>query len=356
MTSSEKEISDALEEILPFMDVLTPAEYKEKCLDHIVGMTGTADGIRGIVKSKKLLDSFIDLICYDKNDKVRLLCFQVIVNLSSSASSTEVNNHLLNPDVIYFLLNVVVHKDLDSSDLAAMLLSNMTQESSNCELVASKLREHDKVTVEKLVDAFCTPVYNTHCHLHHLGSFLSNLTLLKDMRLLFLKENRLIERVLTFTAYEESSVRRFSVAAIIKNCLFETDHHDWLLSDVDILPHLLLPLAGPEEFDEEDNETLPIDLQYLPPDKKREPNKEIKNLLLESLFQLCATKVCRLKMKKNGTYLIMRELHKATAEDDPIMVNLENLVYVLIGDEPDSENENLWDVEVPEHISSKLIQ
>lgn len=32
-------------------------------------------------------------------------------------------------------------------------------------------------------------------------------------------------------------------------------------SHIDILPYILLPLAGPEEFDEEDNDKLPIQLQ-----------------------------------------------------------------------------------------------
>lgn len=33
------------------------------------------------------------------------------------------------------------------------------------------------------------------------------------------------------------------------------EYHEWLLSDaVDILPFLLLPLAGPDELSEEENE------------------------------------------------------------------------------------------------------
>lgn len=37
--------------------------------------------------------------------------------------------------------------------------------------------------------------------------------------------------------------------------LFPPAHHEWLLSDaVDILPFLLLPLAGPEELSDEENE------------------------------------------------------------------------------------------------------
>ena len=36
---------------------------------------------------------------------------------------------------------------------------------------------------------------------------------------------------------------------------FPPAHHEWLLSDaVDILPFLLLPLAGPEELSDEENE------------------------------------------------------------------------------------------------------
>lgn len=47
---------------------------------------------------------------------------------------------------------------------------------------------------------------------------------------------------------------------------------------MDILPRLLLPLAGPEEFDEEDNDKLPLELQYLPSDKSREEDPDIRYL------------------------------------------------------------------------------
>ena len=67
-----------------------------------------------------------------------------------------------------------------------------------------------------------------------------------------------------------------------------TEYHEWLLGDaVNILPHLLLPLAGPEEFDEDDMEKLPEDLQYLEPDKKRESDPDIRKMLVESVSQVC---------------------------------------------------------------------
>ena len=46
---------------------------------------------------------------------------------------------------------------------------------------------------------------------------------------------------------------------------FCTACHDWMLSDdVDVLPFLLLPLAGPEELSEEENDGTPPPLD-LPP-------------------------------------------------------------------------------------------
>ena len=65
------------------------------------------------------------------------------------------------------------------------------------------------------------------------------------------------------------------------------DYHSWLLSDeVDLLPTLLLPLAGPEEVGDEVMEKLPEELQYLPDDKQREVEPDIRKMLLEALMQV----------------------------------------------------------------------
>ena len=74
-------------------------------------------------------------------------------------------------------------------------------------------------------------------------------------------------------------------------------------SKVGLLPALLLPLAGPEDLDDEENEALPTDLQYisrpgnhfkalnescryLPPDKTRESDPDIRKMLLEAMLQV----------------------------------------------------------------------
>ena len=66
--------------------------------------------------------------------------------------------------------------------------------------------------------------------------------------------------------------------------------HQWLLdeSQVDILPRLLLPLAGPtpDTFDPDEIDQLPLDLQYLDDDKEVESDPDLKKMLLESLYQV----------------------------------------------------------------------
>lgn len=56
--------------------------------------------------------------------------------------------------------------------------------------------------------------------------------------------------------------------------------------EIDILSRLLLPLAGPEELDADEMDKLPDDLQYLPPDKQREDDADIRTMLIESLMMV----------------------------------------------------------------------
>ncbi len=67
-----------------------------------------------------------------------------------------------------------------------------------------------------------------------------------------------------------------------------SDNHGSLLfdSEIDILSQLLLPLAGPEEFDDEIMDKLPPDLQYLPPDKEREIDADIRIMIVETVMLL----------------------------------------------------------------------
>lgn len=59
---------------------------------------------------------------------------------------------------------------------------------------------------------------------------------------------------------------------------------------VNILPHLLYPLIGPELFDEDEKEGMPVFLTRLGPNKLIEEDDESRKLVVESLMLLTATR------------------------------------------------------------------
>ncbi|XP_044309265.1 protein HGH1 homolog [Varanus komodoensis] len=100
-------------------------------------------------------------------------------------------------------------------------------------------------------------------------------------------------------------------------------------------------------------ERLPLDLQYLPPEKQREPDPDIRKMLLEAVLLLTATKKGRQLLRAKGTYLVLRELHGWEA-DAGARAACEKVIHVLISDEPEAGMENLLEVEVPAEVEERL--
>ena len=124
------------------------------------------------------------------------------------------------------------------------------------------------------------------------------------------------------------------MASTIKNVAFSLPAHPVLLSPsgINILPYLLLPLAGPEEFSEDENDQLLEELQYLPLDKKRDSDCEILKTHLETLLLLTSIRQGRDTLREKGVYLVVRECH-AAVEDEGVREGCERLVQVLMRDE-----------------------
>lgn len=222
-------------------------------------------------------------------------------------------------------------KESKIADPCCMILSNVTRSSHSANRVIT-LIEDSGYTWDSIVAAFTAKQYNnTGAKLHYLGPMFSNLSQSPNVRRYLLDKNRdVIQRFLPFTEYMESLVRRGGIVGTLKNCCFEAEHHEWLLSsDIDVLSHILLPLAGPEEFDDDDNDKLPISLQYLPETKEREPDLDIRIMLLETLQQLCATKIGRQILREKNAYIILREYHK-WEKNKAALLACENVVDILI--------------------------
>ncbi|KIJ65194.1 hypothetical protein HYDPIDRAFT_181518 [Hydnomerulius pinastri MD-312] len=156
-----------------------------------------------------------------------------------------------------------------------------------------------------------------------------------------------LAKIVVFTEHKDT-IRRGGVASTIKNCAFQASAHQAILSPdieevtvspstvaapgVDALPYLLLPLAGPEELDLEDQEKLPSALQLLPPTKKREADSVLRLTHVDTLLLFCTTRWGRDYLRSNGVYEIVRGAHMEETVDE-VSEHIERLVQLIKGAE-----------------------
>ncbi|ESO99588.1 hypothetical protein LOTGIDRAFT_226261 [Lottia gigantea] len=344
-------------EILPFLNKTARTDVKAIALEYFLGMTGTLDGRSFIAQGNVYLEGILSLTT-DEHDLIIKDAFFSLTNLATDETTAwKLMNMDKFPNNGIKWLRFSISPENETADVVLSLISNLTRSYKCAEKLVQEISESDDITIEKLVLILCDLEHNKKAKMNYLGTVLMNLTQVPNIRKEITNKDRcIIQRLLPFTEYSASAIRRGGVVGAIRNCCFDSSYHEWLLSDeVDILPRLLLPLAGPEEFDEEDTEKLPDDLQYLPPDKTREPDADIRLLLIETLNQLLATKFGRETFEKKNAYVIMREYHK-WEPDRKNNLAIHNVIDVLIGDEPDEGMENLQNVEIPPDIQEKFIK
>ncbi|XP_002739897.1 protein HGH1 homolog [Saccoglossus kowalevskii] len=340
-----------LEELIPFLTLNERIDVLSVALHHIVGLTGTVDGILLMASDKRYIEALFPLTRHPQ-DAIATDSYLTLVNLSSN--KTVASSIVADYDIVPHFLEYVTKSDSLHADYVCMILSNLSRNNECCVKVTQYLQKIDG-GFNQIVEAFCKEKFNPKNNLHYLGPFLSNLTQLHEGRKAVLDKDRcIIQRLIPFTQYEASDIRRGGIVATLKNACFESDYHSWLLSDsVDILPRLLLPLAGPEELTEDEMDGMPFDLQYLEEDKKREPDPDIRQMLIEAVFQLCTTKEGRDIVKAKKTYIILRELDR-WEKDPKVKSTCQKLISLLIGDDPPDDLSDLKKVKIPEDVQKQL--
>ncbi|XP_053681390.1 protein HGH1 homolog [Anopheles nili] len=347
---------EALEEIVPFLSKTARLDLRVVSVSHVLGLTGSVDGIALLVQNETLLTNLLDLTNEESVAKDAVLCF---VNITAEETGATVVVDKLLDRLVPLAYHAVLDENSKLSDAWCMVLCNITRPEQLVETVVERLLAIE-YCLEKLTTCFTRVNYNKQkCHLNYLGPLFSNVSQSKLGRDVFCcGKAGLLGRLLPFVHHEGSIVRRGGAVGLLKNVCFDSSVHEWLLSeDLDVLPFILLPLAGPEELDDETNDRLPVDLQYLGPDKKREEDPDVRKMLVESLAQLCATRKGRVYLRDHGAYEILRELHKfeCSAEGDKVVLTaVENVVDILIRTEEEIGEDNLKQLEIPDDVKSKI--
>ncbi|KAL9697731.1 hypothetical protein quinque_001172 [Culex quinquefasciatus] len=350
---------EALREITPFLHRSARLDLKAVSLTHVLGLTGSKDGILLLAQCVELLDNLVGLT-EDESEPVRKDAVLALVNLSAEEEAAGALVKQLAHKLVPLGYAAILDENSKLSDPWSMVLCNITRPEHLVEAVLEELLKIEH-SIDKLTTCFTRISYNKQKgHLNYLGPLFSNLSQSKRGRDIFCDQTTgLLSRIVPFVHHEASIVRRGGAVGVLKNVCFDSTVHDWLLSDgVDVLPFILLPLAGPEEFDDETNDKLPVELQYLGPDKRREEDPDVRKMLVESLAQLCATRRGREYLRARGTYEILRELHKfecgTEGGDARVLAACENVVDVLIRTETEIGEDNLKTLEIPDDVLTKI--
>ncbi|KAG9321000.1 hypothetical protein KVV02_003978 [Mortierella alpina] len=332
-----------IEELLPFLHD-GRMEVRQIAIHNIVSFTPpTSEFFSIFLKHAKTLTK--DLKAMVKEDTaIAHDALRSLINLSGEAV---ILTELDDEDFIkYLIFSVIISKTNILADLGCMLLSNMCKFDS----IATKiLTQHGKPVegltkstgaVAQLAEVFLKGTdkgYNPNCNYNYLASVFATLAMLPLGRTqLFTKDDTQLSPLSKIVCFTEHSnlIRRGGVITTIKNAGFAVENHPALLdeSDINVLPYILLPLCGPEEFDLDDMEGMPEDIQLLPPTKTREADAHLRETLLESLILLTSTKQGRDFLREKKTYPVIQMMHAAEQEDH-VQDVAEQIVNMLMRDE-----------------------
>lgn len=331
----------------------SPLSVRLAAFNYIIGIVSEEAGQNLILTNKKLLDNVINAV-QPTDVSLSELAIKTLINLSASNDSIS-QTIIAHNSTINTLTVEALNPKSKICNISCMLLRNLTTNSVISQQFYEKLNAIKDLTFFNLVDAFFDGVYEKETTTH-ISNILRNLTQCPDARKALSEKREVIKKFASFLSpVARNDVRYEASLGLMHNLCWQKELHEWLLTDnsVGILTRLLEPLAGPEEFDDDEMEKLPIELQYLPEDKKREPVAEIRKLLIQTIHRLTVTKFGRDFIEKNGVYYILRELHKV--EEHPGVMNvLEGCIYCLIQDIEDKDD--LDTVEIPNDIEEKLMK
>ena len=304
------------------------------------------DNKRSVIQVNKLLQQSIMKDELSDNEASQTMGLNCLLAISSAATSKAfeidlINSFLSEEKFINYLINRIHNNK--SNDLHLGIIVNLTRCSTGANDIY-KLCPKDFFS--KLIRKFEDN--------EMVAAMMTNFTQIGDLREQIVNEKALINQFFQIFKESNNPIMRNAALCIIRNCCFDTHLHEKLFDEsLELITKLIYPLAGPEEFDGDDMEKLPIDLQYLGPEKTREKDDEIRKLLIECVFLLCATKYGREKIRNSNIYFILREYHKW----ENIKANqktLEDLIDILIRDEPEINTDDFTQVSIPDDLVNKF--
>lgn len=210
---------NAAEELLPFLSLDARGDVKALALDYTLGLSGSESGKKFLYENEEYLRRLLDLT-RDSNPNICRDAYSAVVNLSAEQVISE---KLLKYNIVKSFLSYALNQTSEHADKVAMILSNVTRTESGSTEVFSVTKTSEDCSLYRIVEVLCKENYNPHAKLNYLATFISNLTQIQESRDYILDKDRcVIQRLLPFTTYSGSLVKRAGIVGVLKNCCFET--------------------------------------------------------------------------------------------------------------------------------------
>ena len=227
---------ESLKELAEFIRINTRLDVKQLAIHHVLSLTGNFDSRKLILSNEELIRNVVILAFLPKEQKsVSKDAFFTLINLSAHEVDAK---QLIDrcPSLPKRLIEYVIDENSLFADTACAVLSNLSRGINNSKLIfkvfdnseihESKNDEQNTnktldFTLDKLLQVFCTENFNKNNKLDYLAPFICNLTQLENVRHKILNDDLLIMRLLPYTTYNKSTIRRGGITGVIKNFCFE---------------------------------------------------------------------------------------------------------------------------------------
>ena len=345
--------SDDVHSLVEFLKDVKP-EVRLVAASHLLTVCSTPEGAALLSSDdvKSATESFSRMLA--SNEEMQKIALSFLINVSDMSI---VQDTLLNKKSISSIFEIVNDKNTkdDLMELGSMLLMNLTRNSS----FAMQLIDPESEFAGRKFLALCGKFLASkekdekRDALGWLASVLQNCSQLEESRKFLLDPKRSIMSHLSEALVSCKTVRRRrGIAATIRNCLFETSQHGWLVEPpVNLLRNVLTVLVdGRGNLDGDEKRALPVEVREAAFDVEHyERDAETRRLLLESIVLLCTQPLIAEKIKQWSGYPIMRELERFE-KDDAAMEQIHTAVDLLV-----REHEGLKKAEKQEGTKKSVV-
>jgi hypothetical protein len=318
---------EAKREIQELIDLLDQEKVKEIAANVLAGLS--------IDNYQLFLQTDVEKLMVVFKQQVNSDIIKTLINLSSKETYAQI---MSNREFIQDIVLLILIPSTRDADLLCILLNNLSKFDFVLDILQENSDKKETGMLDNLLQVFTKDKsFNSRANFDYLGGLFANLSAQKNSDYFLGKsrvdgEERLV-KIIDFIGHSRL-IRKMGALSVLKNILFNTDVHSKILlnSDCNILPKLMLPLAGPEDLTEEEMDGLPDELMFLEPDKKREENGQIRLILVEILLLLCSTRECRVILREKKVYTIVQKCHLVETNEEVIDA-IDRLVQFLMRDE-----------------------